>query len=111
MCIQITHTNNQQDAEVQVQGIILKKYTDDTNPFAKGPHSFVHPTKNTNENKERLNKTLQQPRYHHVSCPPVQVVFEVKMSSILVGSNNHDGCLGYGSPNRSSNFQISRVPS
>ena len=40
------------DAEVQVQGIILKKYTDDTNPLAKGPHSVVHPTKNTNENKE-----------------------------------------------------------
>ena len=74
MCIQITHTNNQQDAEVQVQGIILKKYTDDTNPLAKGPHSVVH-------------------------YPPVQMVFEVEMSSILVESSNHDGCVGYGSPN------------
>ena len=42
------------DAEVQVQGIILKKYIDDTNPFAKDPHSVLHPTKNTNKNKERL---------------------------------------------------------
>ena len=54
------------DAEVQVQGIILKKYTDDTNPLAKGPHSVVH-------------------------CPPVQMGFKVEVSSILVESSNHDG--------------------